>query len=352
MIGGVGIVGVSLVFVCGIAVGGFLPCSLLLPVSVLLILCFFLCLRRPSLSWAYALVFLAGTVASILSFLPSFSSDTHPFLLGTAENLRASIRSLPWQDPAIGELITALMTGDRSGLPRDMVRIFRDSGASHILALSGLHLGTIYLLAGRLLFFLRIGIPARRIRSVILVFFCGFYVLLTGAPQSVVRAFLFIFIKELASFLGRRTDLAHILCSALTIHLAFYPPALFNLGFQLSYLAMTGIITVYPYLKSFFPDKMREGPDLNPMRRMWTLFSLSISCQIFTGPLAWLRFGTFPKYFLLTNLLAMPLSTILITLSAIAIGADAIGICPDFLVAFDEAVARTLVRLLGFIQKS
>ena len=351
MIRGVGIVGISLVFTCGVAAGGLCPQSALWGASFCLSACFAACLRWKSSALVFALVFFTGVTASILSAVPSFSFPPSGFIYSASCALRGHIRSMPWQDPATAELITALMTGDRSGLPRELVGVFRDSGAAHVLALSGLHLGTIYILLSRSLLILGNSRPSKIVRSVVVVLACCFYVLVTGAPKSVVRAFLFIFIRESASILGRRTDPVRVLCSALTLQLVFDPPAVFNIGFQLSYLAMAGIVLVYPWLKSFFPQG-KDRVDLNPFRRLWNVFSLTLSCQALAGPLVWLRFGVFPRYFLLTNLLAMPLSTVLITLSAMTIGADALGISPDIMIVLTEKVAGLLVGVLRIIQLS
>ena len=119
--------------------------------------------------------------------------DRTPF---TGENSRA--------------IIKALLTGIRDELPRDTVRIFRESGASHILALSGLHLGIIYLCLKRLLLPLGNSVPARTAGSAAVIVLCGLYALGTGASPSIVRAFLFILIGETGRALsGRRHSCRH-----------------------------------------------------------------------------------------------------------------------------------------------
>lgn len=82
------------------------------------------------------------------------------------------------------------------------------------------------------------------------------------------------------------------------------------------------------------------------MKRIWDAAALSISCQLFTAPLAWYRFHSFPRYFLLTNILALPLSTATMALSVAAIALSAAGICPEVLVQAVEWCAGTLLSVL------
>ena len=115
---------------------------------------------------------------------------------GAVGKLRALIDALPFRDVGTPALLKALLTGDRSGLSRETVAAFRASGASHVLALSGLHIGIIYLIFDRLTRVLGRSPAARHIRFWLIVLGAGFFTLMTGAGASIVRAFLFITINE------------------------------------------------------------------------------------------------------------------------------------------------------------
>ena len=274
--------------------------------------------------------------------------------------LRRLIAALPLGHDSTHSLVAALMTGDRSGLTAEQTAAFRDSGASHILALSGLHLGVIYLIVSKLLSVFGNAPVIRRIRSALIVLFAGFYTLATGAGPSIVRAFLFILIRETCLlFPERRTSPVRILMTALTLQLAFRPEVITSLGFQLSYLAMTGITVLYPRLSAWYPSPDERGSShtmevwmriVDPLiRRIWQGAALAVSCQIFTAPLAWIRFHSFPKYFILTNLLALPLTSALMATSVAAIALQGLGGCPAFLACAVDFLAQSLLFVLDVI---
>lgn len=250
-------------------------------------------------------------------------------LSGAVDALALAIDSAGFPGEHSGAVITALLTGRRSGLPPDTVRAFRRSGSSHILALSGLHLGVIYLVLRRLLAPLGNSQPARIAKAVITISLSGIYALATGAGPSIVRAFLFITIGEISRIRSaRRITPAGTLSMALTIQLTLRPDMVSSAGFQLSYLAMLGITLLYPALKDWYPGG--RGPD--PLRRIWTASVLSLSCQLFTAPAAWWHFRSLPKYFLLSNLLSLPLAEAIIVTSLLSLLLNAAGLCPPLLI--------------------
>ena len=268
---------------------------------------------------------------------------------GWADALRRLVRSLPYRRPETAELVCALLTGDRSGLSAPLKAAFRQSGASHLLALSGMHIGILYLAVTRLLQVLGNAPAWKKIRSAGIILLCGAYTLAVGAGPSIVRAFLFIFLRETAVLLERRVAAKDVFCSALILQLALSPPVLREIGFQLSYLAMAGITFVFPHLQAWWTEPAEADRRPAPLRairkmlrRVWELSALSLSCQLFTGPLAWWKFGTFPLWFLLTNLLCAPLMTLLMTASLLTVVLAAAGSVPPALLTLDEACCRAL----------
>lgn len=288
---------------------------------------------------------------SIASGIPEYGSGIVSTAAAKAVgHLRATIDAIPYPSETTGPLVKALLTGDKSDLPKEITGIFRDSGASHILALSGLHLGVLYLLLTRLTSPLGNSPKARKSRCSLIIVAALFYSIMTGATPSIIRAFLFITINETARLLGRKRDPVRVLLAALTVQLALKPDVISSVGFQLSYMAMAGIFLLYPTLERIYPAP--SGSRLsrfNPFRKIWNAAMLSISCQIFTGPIAWHYFHTFPKYFILTNLVALPLTSAIMTLSVATIALSFFGTCPEPLVILNDHAMQALVFCLEII---
>lgn len=272
---------------------------------------------------------------------PSAIARTSAFL---CERVKDAVASVPFSESGTSALITALLTGDRSALPVEITEAFRASGASHILALSGLHLGIVYAIFTRLTSWAGGNPYVKAFRSAAAVSFCLIYTFGTGAGESMTRAFLFILLKEAGSLMHRKTDLKEITMAALVIQLATDPLSIRSVSFQLSYAAMAGIAFIHPHLNRFWPDDGR-----GPVRKIWESASLSISCQLTTGPLAWLYFRSFPRHFLLTNLIAVPLTGLIIPASILTTALCAADACPDFVIAATERLVQLLTGALRII---
>lgn len=330
----------------------------------------------------------AGVFCAATSTLTSLGAVAgKPLFAGLAADFRSMISSIPFPHEGTAPLVNALLTGDRSSLDDSVMNSFRDSGASHILALSGLHLGIIYGILLKVTSIFGKHPTVKAVRSLIIISLCGIYTLATGASPSLVRAFLFILVNETARLTHRSNNPLRVYCAALFIQTAIDPQVISSTGFQLSYLAMAGIFLLYPALKKWYPQEeaagdmlIEKGAGLTESdgleggmidkgccrasrcwtswmktivsaapRKIWDAAALTISCQVFTGPLAWWKFGTFPKYFLLTNLLSLPLTSAVMLLSVSTSVLFAIGICPDFLISLTDSSASLLLFIMKVI---
>lgn len=296
------------------------------------------------------LLFSAGLVCGFTSGITAVSRSsswimTHAAAAG--DRLKMLIDSLPFADPDTNAIIKALITGERSDIPAHISDAFRKSGASHILALSGLHLGMIYGIISKGLGFLGNSPYARRARSLTTISLCVFYTLATGAGPSIKRALLFIILGESARITGRYRSTASILFAALLIQLAVTPYDLKSAGFQLSYAAMAGIAFIYPWLKGLWPERDNRGWD--PIKAIWESAAMSISCQITTAPVAYIYFKSFPMHFLLTNLIALPLTGVIIPAGLLTICLSGAGICPEIMLRATEMLVKALSEALGII---
>ena len=303
----------------------------------------YICHHHISRTATWAILFLCmgtcGALAASTDLLLSVSRQREASWLARAaldfcERIQWTIDEVPFKNETTSQILKALLTGEKTGIPDEVMDAFRASGASHILALSGLHLGIIYAVVRFMTRCLGNTRKAKAARSVILVCTCGFYALATGAGASIVRAFIFILIGECARLSGRPAGLRKVMMAALLIHVAIMPSAIKEVGFQLSYAAITGIAYIFPWLQGFWPgDRHKDAVLTRCARWIWDSAAMSISCQITTGPLAYIYFGTLPTQVILTNMIALPLTGIIIpmalaTLITCALGWD-IGILID-----------------------
>lgn len=347
------IVSLSRPYLAGIALGSTFPagdwewaCALISSAGCTLLLLALL-LWRGSDSVSIPLFMLLGLLSwtswSLAPALPSGKESSDAVLA-----LCSEIDALELESGRCSELLKALLSGSKAGLDREMRDAFRRSGASHILALSGLHLGILYGILSSLLSLLGRSRAAGLTRSISCIAAAFLYARATGFSSSIVRALLYIIFNEICTLSPeRRRHPANILCASLLIQLCLRPGAIRELGFQLSYLAMLGIGLVFPRLEAWYPEGRAK---FDPVRKLWSTMALSISCQLTTAPLVLLRFGSFPQYFLLTNLLSLPLVEAFIWcgVAALALSASGIG-CPVILKSLTEAVGEALIYCIELI---
>lgn len=201
-------------------------------------------------------------------------------------------------------LAKALLIGYKVDLDKDLVQAYSNVGVVHLIAISGLHLALIYAMllwvTGKISFIKK----SKFIRLFIILFCLWFFSLLTGASASVLRsAVMFTFIATGAAF-GKKASIYNSLASSAFALLCYDPFMLWDVGFQLSYCAVLGIVIAQQYVYNwfYFSNKL--------LNEIWKLAAVSLSAQIFTLPVCVYYFHQFPLLFLLSNVVAIPLSTI------------------------------------------
>ena len=203
-------------------------------------------------------------------------------------------------------VLAAMTLGDKSALTKELRETYSVTGASHILALSGLHLGIIYLL----LFRLTLGRRRSWLSQVIIILSIWAFAFLTGLSTSVIRSATMISIYALFSVGGRHRSPVNILCFTAIVMLLVNPASLFDIGFQLSFSAVLAILLLMPLFESFFPEHYFEGRPLQ--HYIYNMVGLSVAAQIGVAPLIACYFGRFSTYFLLTNFIVIPAATMIL----------------------------------------
>lgn len=342
------IVRFSIPFSLGIAIGVLAPIPLncVFPLASILILlvalALFFCVSKNRIQIVLLIALLLGCICGLCSqfgtALSFFKSEV------TYQTFLQAINNIGFEDKEITALASALLTGYREELSPEIIESFRKAGASHILALSGFHFGIIYAIIDRLLFWMNYQRRLYTAKSFIIIAFSIFYTSMTGASPSLVRALLFVILNEIYKLgPGRKKNLRSIFCTALMIQLLMNPQVILSLGFQLSYLAMLGIALLYPHIRALYNEEKAL------MFKLWEIISLSISCQATTAPLVWIKFRTFPRFFLITNLIALPLVTIFISLVSLCLGLELFDLQIVCIRNLSEAVGQLLIQLLEII---
>lgn len=241
-------------------------------------------------------------------------------------------------------VVQALLLGQRKQLDKEIYEQYKDAGAVHILAVSGLHIGI-------LLFFLQwILKPLDRIpygkesRLTILVVLLWGYALLAGFSASVVRAVSMFSFVAYALYLKRPSNSFNILAlSMFFILLVIDAKLLFQAGFQLSYTAVLSIVWIYPKL-----DKVLAGRN-RFVRKVWQIFSLSLAAQLGVLPISLYYFHQFPGLFFLSNLLIIPVLGIILGMGFLLMFLALLGSLPQLLLYLFEGSVLLMNRAVAFI---
>ncbi|MBR3977425.1 MAG: ComEC family competence protein [Bacteroidaceae bacterium] len=216
-------------------------------------------------------------------------------------------------------LLSALTVGEKGDFPKELREEYSAAGASHVLALSGLHLGIFYMLIVALM-------PIwGRNRMLLVLRECAVALLLwgfafvAGLSPSVVRAAILFTLMSVGRCIGQESSSLSSLSFAAIVMLLFSPHLLFDISFQLSFAAVLAIVLLAAPMQRLF--------NVESHGRVYSYFVnmiiLSIAAQIGTLPFIWHYFGVFPLYFLLTNLFVIPLAFLLVALS-VAVWATAL----------------------------
>jgi competence protein ComEC len=200
----------------------------------------------------------------------------------------------------------ALLIGYDDLLDPDQRKEFAGSGAMHILCVSGLHVGIIFLLADKLFFFLRKRKRNNWIRPLMILLVIWFYALVTGLAPSVMRASLMFSLVTIGGAMNRKSHTINSISASAFLLLLYNPAIIFDLGFQLSYSAVLGIVILQPHIQKLYLPRNKF------VKYFWDIISVSIAAQIATGPISIMYFSQFPNYFLITNLVVIPLAGVLI----------------------------------------
>jgi len=239
----------------------------------------------------------------------------------------------------------ALILGVKDGLDNKIKSSYASAGAMHVLAVSGLHAGIIFMIL-RYLFspFIK-----RKPWNIILPIFsivCLWaFAMITGLSPSIMRAVTMFTIIILGQHFFSQPNIFNSLSLSACILLIYNPNFIFSVGFQLSYIAVAGIVYLFPLIYNAFSAKHWL------LDKLWTISAVSIAAQIATFPLTIYYFHQFPTYFLISNLVVIPAAFIIMSLGLTLLMSAESFFLSDMIGFILESFIKTLNSFVFYIQK-
>lgn len=230
-------------------------------------------------------------------------------------------------------VMSALALGYSDNLSAEVLHNYTSSGAMHILSVSGLHVGIIYGIITFLFSFIK-NKKFENIKTIFIIILIWFYACLTSLSPPVARASLMFSIIAVGRFQKNKPQTLNVVALSAFILLIFNPFYLFDVGFQLSYIAVVGILILQQPIQNLYTAKTKLG------KWIWSLTAVSIAAQIATAPLCIYYFNQFSNFFLLTNYILIPVSTVAIWLCVFV-----------FIFSWWNLAASFLGKILSFVVK-
>lgn len=199
-----------------------------------------------------------------------------------------------------------LILGYRAELSAETLAAYSKTGTIHALSVSGMHVGLIYLVLQYALSFMDRRHIGKLMKFTLILTLIWIYALLTGLSPSVLRSVIMLSVYVLAKTFNQQTNSYNILCFSAFCMLIYNPFQLYDVGFQLSYLSVFGLVYLQPKIYHWFHFKF------SIFNKLWSALSLSLAAQLVTFPLATYYFHQFPVLFLVSNLfILLPMSLIM-----------------------------------------
>ena len=265
-------------------------------------------------------------------------------------------------DNSQSAILTAFVTGSKESIGKSTKETFRSSGAAHLLALSGLHVGILFMILNRITALFSLTLAARRMRVLVVVGCTAAFLAITGFIPSLARAIIMAAICSIAKVWGYRIARAETLVITAFLLICYNPQVVASIGFQLSFAAMAGIMLIMPTLSESLERVMGRwrGRGMASRTISWCAeriaapLLLTISCQITTLPLCLYYFQSFSNYYLITNLIAIPVVAITLYMltAALAIDALALFIQSDLLTSLSVFVWESIRYILLLLEST
>lgn len=240
-------------------------------------------------------------------------------------------------------VISALLLGERTHLSTELRQSYINAGAIHILAISGLHVGILFMMFSFFLKPLNYFKHGKLISQFIVLLVLWLFAVIAGLSPSVVRAVTMFSFISVGLFLNRKNSVYHSLIASAFLLLLVHPRFLFEVGFQLSYTAVLSIVWIQPKLESLWKPKFKL------VNYFWKLLTVSCAAQLGVLPLSLFYFHQFPALFFLSNVVIIPVLGALLGVGLFVLILVEFEIQAEFIVESYSKIIRLLNDFISYI---
>lgn len=237
----------------------------------------------------------------------------------------------------------ALLIGYREDLDKDLVQAYSNTGVVHIIAISGLHIGMIYAALVAIFTLFKRNRFTSIVKPIIILLIIWAFTLIAGAVPSIMRSAVMFSFIVVGDCFRLKTNMYNTLAASAFCMLVANPFVLWDVGFLLSYTAVISIVTFQKYIYNllYIQNKL--------LNKIWALCSVTLSAQILTLPIVIFYFHQLPSYFLITNLLVVPLSGLVLAGEVILLCLAPLTILATLLGAVIQALIKFMNTFIEFI---
>lgn len=258
------------------------------------------------------------------------------------EYINSKLKKFSIQEDELA-IINALLLGQRQDISPEIYNNYTKAGAIHILAVSGLHVGIILLLLNFLLKPIEALTHGKIIKAALLILILWVFAIIAGLSASVVRAVFMFMIVAIALNLKRPTNIYNTLAISMFFLLLIKPTFLFDVGFQLSYLAVFAIVTFHPPIFSLLKPKNKV------IKFFWNIFVVTIAAQFGIAPISLFYFHQFPGLFFVSNLVIIPFLGIILGIGLIVMILAVFNILPHYIALLFGKIISFLNHFVGWV---
>lgn len=249
------------------------------------------------------------------------------------------------QNPQVKAIVLALLLGIRDELDLSLRDAYAATGTMHILAVSGLHIGILYGILYFFMYWRKKSIANQWIRDMLICVAIWIYAGITGLSSSVLRAACMFSLVGFARLIGKKSHVYNVLATSAILLLLYQPLLLESVSFQLSYLAVWGIIYLQPKIYHWLRFKNFI------LQRLWVWTSISLAAQIATAPISIYYFHQFPVYFIVANWVVVPAAFLIFSLGIAVIVTSHWGVVNDYISWLLEYVTMLMNKWVNFIHQ-